>query len=279
MGVDLAHMIGQRRIKLEKRNIILGDSNTRNGIDDKIFTDFKNFSQGGESYLFAYTKLDLFLKENNKIDTILLAFAPHNLISNKWVNGTEAGNLRYRMVEYFPYYTSEQHKELFTGNPKSYISSWQYMWESWKGKKFNPEQCTNLFFLGGFLPNNKIQNDKNFTPKEYEPAEITPIEVKYLNKIIALCRANGITLIFIATPKNYLRKDFKNYYRPEFYEYYHNHYSDIPYLDFYSLPMPKDSYADISHLSYIGGEYFSKFLKNNGIQNLIKNPQYNKQLK
>ena len=53
-------------VKIQKQNVIIGDSNTRNGIDDKIFTRYHNFSQGGESYLYAYSKLKYLIENENK---------------------------------------------------------------------------------------------------------------------------------------------------------------------------------------------------------------------
>lgn len=272
------YMIKKQSIKIDTNNIIIGDSNTRNGINDKVYQDFKNFSQGGESYVFAYTKLNLILKEN-KIDTLILAHAPHNIINNKWINGNEIGNLKYRMTSYFPYYSSEIHKELILGNPISYITSWKNIWKTWNELLFSKSKITDIEFLGSYMRNTKVQNESNYTSYEYENPKYTYIEIKYLNKIIKLCNKNNIKLIFLATPKNFKRKDFDFYDKPEFYKYYKKHYHNIDFLNFQRLPMPKDSYADISHLSGIGSDYFSDFLAKHKIKDLLKNPKFNERLK
>ena len=72
-------------VKINTKNIIIGDSNTRWSMDDKIIKGYSNFSTGGETYLFAETKLNI-LTKHNKIDTLILSFSPHNIINHMWWN-------------------------------------------------------------------------------------------------------------------------------------------------------------------------------------------------
>ena len=129
--------------------------------------------------------------------------------------------------------------------------------------------------LGSYMP--EKQNETMFkpTPYEYKKPEITEPELLYLDKIVAFCKEKSIHLILINPPKNYLRKDFKNYNHPEFYEVYHKKYSTVDFLDFSHLQLPKHAYWDMSHVDIVGAEYFSNFLQNNGIGNLL-NSNYNR---
>lgn len=256
-------------VKLPKQNIVIGDSNTRNAIDDKIVTDFKNLSQGGESYLFAYNKLKYLLQKDNKIDTLLLAFAPHNVINNNWIDGDREGNLRYRMSEYFFIYSPQDHYQLIKGNPYSYFNSLHYVGESFYNNIQKNKQ-SDLKFLGGFMPNPKIQNTENYIPFPKKEAVFNKLEINYLQKIVSLCKDKNIHLIFITTPKNFRRSDFKNYDAPEFYQFYTQNYSKTDYLNFNKLPLCDSCYADINHLSYLGAEEFSTFLKKNSVKKLLQ---------
>ena len=79
-------------VKISKKNIIIGDSNTRWAMDDNILKSYANYSTGGEMYIFAYRKLAI-LEKQNKIDTLLLSFNPHNIINNRWWEDGDGGRL------------------------------------------------------------------------------------------------------------------------------------------------------------------------------------------
>lgn len=109
-------------VKIKKKNIIIGDSNTRWSMDDTILKSYANYSTGGEIYLFAYRKLNL-LSQNNKIDTLLLSFSPHNIINNRWWVDGEGGPIENRMGGFYRDYSFEEHKDMFLTIPKNYTSS------------------------------------------------------------------------------------------------------------------------------------------------------------
>ncbi|MDO4225628.1 MAG: hypothetical protein Q4C75_07030, partial [Bergeyella zoohelcum] len=110
------------KIKLSKKNIIIGDSNTRWSIDDKILSTYANYSTGGETYLFAYTKLKL-LSKDNKIDTLLLSFNNHNIINNMWWNDNDGTPLDNRMPAFYQDFSLQEHWDLFSHTPKTYYKS------------------------------------------------------------------------------------------------------------------------------------------------------------
>lgn len=107
-------------VKINTRNIIIGDSNTRWSMDDKIIKGYSNFSTGGETYLFAETKLNI-LTKHNKIDTLILSFSPHNIINNMWWNDGETP-LDNRMPAFYYDFSFENHLDLLKNTP---ISMWR----------------------------------------------------------------------------------------------------------------------------------------------------------
>ena len=261
-------------VKISKKNLVIGDSNTRWSISDSILSDYANYSVGGETYLFAYTKLKI-LEKDNKIDTLMLSFNPHNLINNMWWDDSAGSSVNNRMPSFYQNFTLENHLDMMQVIPKNYIKSLS---------KIGNQEITNFFSFnkkedpllrfGSYKP--ETQNETQFkpTPYLYKEPKITSIEIKYLDKIIEDCKEKNIHLILIQPPKNYLRKDYENYAHQEFYDYYYQHYRHVDFLDFSKLQLPKHAYWDIMHVDIVGAEYFSNFLKNNGIKNLLQS-KYN----
>ncbi|MEO6151384.1 MAG: hypothetical protein ABIN95_13560, partial [Mucilaginibacter sp.] len=62
------------KLPAQKHVLILGDSHTALGINDKYIPQAINMSSEGEGYLYAYLKLKKFLADNEQLDTVLLSF-------------------------------------------------------------------------------------------------------------------------------------------------------------------------------------------------------------
>lgn len=266
----------QETIKISKQNIVIGDSNTRWSVNDSILSNYANYSTGGETYLFAYTKLRL-LDKDNKIDTILLSFNPHNTVNNMWWDDSTGSSIDNRMPMFFTDFTAEEHWDMFKEIPKNYLKSLMKIGKSQINPLFviqnKPED--NMFRFGSYQPEKQNETMFKAVPYEYKKPQKTEIELKYLDKIVAECKRKNIHLILLQTPKNYLRKDYKNYNHQLFYDIYYSKYHDVDFLDFSKLELPKHAYWDVSHVDIIGAEYFSNFLKNQGVKNLLET-QYNR---
>lgn len=260
--------------KITKKNIIIGDSNIRWSINDSILSNYANYSTGGETYLFAYTKLRVIARKN-KIDTLMLSFSPHNIVNNMWWDDAEQQPIRGRMPSFYQDFQIADHWVLMKYLPKNYLASLMdigksetsFVFETFKGGTAHSR-------LGSYMP--EKQNETMFkpVPYPYKTPVVTDPEIEYMDKIKVFCSQNKIHLILINPPKNYLRKDFKNYNHPQFYEVYKNRYSDIDFLDFSRLQLPKNAYWDVSHVDIVGAEFFSNFLRTNGIKELLQS-KYN----
>lgn len=265
-------------VKINTRNIIIGDSNTRWSMDDKIIKGYSNFSTGGETYLFAETKLNI-LTKHNKIDTLILSFSPHNIINNMWWNDNELGNpLDYRMSSFFQDFTLENHIDFINNIPKNYVNALTSIGKSKIDNIISFKSNENsLSRFGSYIPNPENETQHPIEPYKYKKPIITNIETKYLQKIIRLCKEKKIKLILIQPPKNYLRKDYKNYDHKEFYDYYDQYLKDIDFLDFSKLELPPHAYWDINHVDIVGAKYFSNFIyqKWGGVKKLLKS-KYNR---
>ncbi|WOC52448.1 hypothetical protein BPO_1801 [Bergeyella porcorum] len=260
-------------VKIPTQNIIIGDSNTRWSMSDKILSSYSNYSTGGETYLFAYRKLCI-LSKNNKIDTLLLSFNPHNTINNMWWNDKDGTPIDNRMPAFYSDFSQEEHLDLLQETPMSYLKSILKIGKSkvetlFSVLKTSSNTADDMVRFGSYHPNPENETQHEFKPYQYQKPIVTEVELKYLKKIIKECQNKNIHLILIQPPKNYLRKDYKNYDHEAFYDTYYQHFSNVDFLDFSKLQLPPHAYWDINHTDIVGAEYFSSFIQKQGIRNLL----------
>lgn len=256
-----------KKIMFPKVNIVvMGDSNARNAINDSILKKSINISQGGESYLFVYVKLKKILNDGNKIDTLLLTFAPHNIVNNNRIK--KEGALKYRMSGFYKEIGWREHIQLFKMQPKNYIKSWMPVGGNILNSLLNSDaDKKNPHVYGRYSPvfTKNPDHDINTT----ENPELTSVEIEYLDKVIDLAKKNNIHLILLCTPKNYSKLNYEKY-REVFYNYYNKNLHTIDFLDFTDLYHNEDYFADTWHLMSIGADKFSIYLNEQRLKKLLR---------
>ena len=262
-----------------KNILILGDSNSQTAINDSIYRQSLNLSGSADPYLYSYLKLKKIINSNSHIDTLLLSFSPQNIFKNNWTFNTE--HLYSRFQVYYPFMESEDILMLFKGNPKGVISaSSAIMRHTFTNCIERVLDQNSIHNYGNFLRldrnileevKEKLKNDEPLPffelPKTLDVAEN---EVRYLYKIIELCKSQNLKIYLVNMPKRHELLEHSKYGVNTFYDYYDNNLSDIPFLDFSRLNMPDDYYGDLVHLNIKGSDYFSTILKNQGLQNLAR---------
>lgn len=249
----------------------LGDSTGKASINTKIATQYENYSQGGEAYLFTYFKLKQLMKIQ-KVDTALINFSPSNLINNEFEAVGAEGRERY-----LPFIDTEGQKDLFFANPRIYIKSWIIL-----GKENFHLLKNDTISFGGYTANIKKYDENYYKPKE--ETHIPIYQTKYLDKIVKLCKEQNIHLVFVNLPKYIHDKNYPKYNRKEFLEFYYKNYSNIDFIDISDFNFSQkwggneqDYFADIAHTSDKGGLAFSEFLSKTSLSELLKS-NYNKKI-
>ncbi len=265
------------KISGNKHILILGDSNTQNSINDSIFESAANLSDPADSYYYSFLKLREILSTNNKIDTVLISFAPHNIFDNGWLLDEKNIYSKFRM--YYPFMEWNDFSFLLSKNthavlaaiPAIPLSAFKNLYSKVRG---------NRFLYGGF-----VQLNRNILPevqqklKDGEPLPFFKIptkfsvsseEIFYLDKIIALCENKKIKLYLINTPKRDELLQYPKYGVKEFNQLYDSKYKNIDYLDLSKLKLEDEDYGDFVHLNKSGSTHFSKIIANEGLKNLSK---------
>jgi hypothetical protein len=82
-------------VEIKERVLILGDSHTEFGLNDTIFTNSFNYSQGGDPFIYSYAKL-VSIASASKIDTLLLSVSPVSIGDReRWLHKVNKLLLRF----------------------------------------------------------------------------------------------------------------------------------------------------------------------------------------
>jgi hypothetical protein len=230
-------------VKIKEKVLILGDSHTEDAINDTIFTNSYNYSQGGDPFIYSYVKL-VNITSASKIDTLLLSVSPVSIGA-----GEQSLHKTNKLLFRFPW---EDLTFLSQYNPLAI------------GHSFNIFDIRiNTNNVGGYVYMDRFNLQKNLeqwgtTKKTLDPCIPHDAQLLYLDKIIEYCKSKSIQLIFINTPM-YHAERFYN--MDNFYKLIEEKYNDVTFWDYGNYELPDSCYADVGHLNYIGAKKFSAMLQ------------------
>jgi len=225
-----------------------------------------NLSYSGDNYLDMYLKIKYFSKFLSNKDTILLSVDNHHLSSyrdgpaNIRKNVIYSDNISELESSYFTkkeYFIKKQLKFLPLLNPEISRLLLKYIYFS-LGLEKNDYDTTNSFKE----IDNITRNKKCYVrfKAQFENKNKSYQQVKYLNKIINLCKKNDLTLIGVKFPIT-----------KEYWKLINNNdfgimelliENKIKIIDLHNLFFYKNKYfKDQDHLNRLGGEFFLKKLK------------------
>ena len=132
------------------------------------------------------------------------------------------------------------------------------------------EKAGRVFDKGAWLETGQIGSPNMVTsPSEYEYGPISEevisdYSLKYLDKMVKLCKKEGIELILITTPfSNYYIESVGNYTKFCDYMKEYAKQNDVEFQDFNLckieyLDLQDEDFVDVHHLSGVGAEKYSK---------------------
>ena len=234
----------------------MGASHILNGIDDTVDPEIINLGASSERYLYTYLKLKYLLPDNPQVDTIVLECAPTDLwehADNKYFQDFEAkGHLQY----FVPLFGKEEWSVFKKG--ENFIFILNYLFND-----FHKNGSSFLKAHGQFEPVYDMQLTKEivdtltFNPMPIDMAAGNKVNLRYLKKIIDLCKEYDVKLFFIYMPAV---KPELTYNQEEYYKCYNDNFSDIELLDYSKYNLPLDCYKNAHHLNAKGATIFTKKL-------------------
>lgn len=258
------------KIPKDRHILIIGDSHTERAIDDAIFSEAVNVSQGAAAYLYSYAKLRKFIEENQHIDTVLVSFHGGAIpkVRDELIIGDE---FIFSKVPIYLFLLRTDELLVFINKPVFYSSIIR-----------TPMGCLRTilnflikhtatykdFNIGGYSRLDRDKLERDIELKEIESAEnngaaeneYSAYQLEYLLKIKDLCEKEGVRLILFNSP-TYQPEKYGNL--PALADYYNTYFAGTDYLDYSGFPLPDYGYGDIGHLNYKGAELFSRYLEDN----------------
>lgn len=245
----------------EKTILIAGDSHPISSLNPKLFYSARNICQSAEPYVLTYWKLKNILK-TNKVDTLILGFAPHNIsgfndlkFSDKlW--SREMFRRSYFLINFRNLINESIPVDFFTYLDVLFDNTFLY-----------PEK-DHIHYIGSFserkgthLSDSLSAISRHFYYKGMELG-VSKASITYLDSIINYCKQQNTTIILSSNPvhRSYYERIPDNIL--DSYYYLKDKYSKdgIFVFDKTNSFLADSLYYNSDHLNRIGAQYFTKEL-------------------
>ncbi|WP_116126270.1 hypothetical protein [Lewinella sp. IMCC34183] len=230
--------------------LFVGASHIAKGVNDSLYEGSANLALGSERYLFTYLKLERLLTANPQVDTVFLEFAPTDMHRNTDSKYYTANEMSLYLPLYFPYFSEEEWKLYGRTNAPTVATLLV--------QKVLKDIPRSIRTYGRFNPSEKQFDSRQ---DQHEIAEWLDrghaINYRYLNKIISLCEAEGVNLIFLYMP---MFRPSEFYDEEYYYATYRDQFSQIELLDYSDLELPDNFREDEHHLNKFGARFFTERL-------------------
>lgn len=244
--------------------IVFGHSHPETAFNDNIIYNMVNLAKSGESYFYTYLKVRKIIPNNSYIKAVFIEFE-NNQIAGLMDNWTwDDINIHRQFPLYFPLLNSTDFRFLWEKNcgaivscpPKSFFDE---IANTVSSTLFSEKGIRSNIRFGGYhyLVRDKIDSLLS-APNLEQPLinEISHTNLKYLNKIIDVCKENDIEVYLIRSP---IHAKAPSHNELIFNEILISKYSQLEFLDFKDFPLKKNEYGDLYHLNYKGAKIFSNW--------------------
>jgi hypothetical protein len=257
----------------DKKYMIFGHSHSECAFNDTLINHFANFGRSGEAYVYTYIKAKKIIESNLYIDTIFIEYTNNHLLTStdSWIWSDKYMHAFLPVM--LPLLEYEEAKLLFSKNPAIFLG-------------VTTSCIKNIFYLYKKKP---IQENKVWGGYEYlvmdhvdslirlKPTDINKIEVKtgiaetnlkYLKKIIDMCKQNNKKVFLIRSPLHAQYKELEN--EPEFKKLLETTFAAVEFLDFKDFPLKNSEFGDLEHLNFRGAQKISLFFNTLLSEGLLK---------
>lgn len=248
--------------------IICGDSHTQTAIDDKIYPRAINISQSSQHYFYLYSVLNKILENNPQIDTVIVGFSYHSLSEFYDDYLFEEEFSKHMYTRYFSILDLHSIGFLFFKNFSGIANDFNNIFKSVK-KNLKEKDLKDYQFIGKFYDSDRTnKNDStvmraintHFFQDDGSKQGFSDYQLFYLERIIQLCRENGIRLYLVNCP---ISQDYRSKIPHKFINNYNVFWQEHRelILDYNDFPLPEDHFGDGDHINVYGARIFTEFLK------------------
>jgi hypothetical protein len=266
----MSHVLNEDRLyKLDPKKtvLVIGDSHTAFGIIDSNMTHVANLSQSADVYLYNYRKMQKLLPLNPQIHTVMIGFGGHDVqqfMAKVFLKRHEF--TKAKVQNYYHLLSAADMSYLLFQSPTQVIKGvvglpklkTPYLLKIMRGRRMNLED--DIKFGGFSFRDDTLDLKKNFADvakleKDKEDLlSMWPWQIDYLHKLVDLCKAHHVKVIFIRMPEHKL---FPRSIEPDFQAFRKKEFGEIPFVDFIKMDFPDSCFADLDHLNYYGARIFT----------------------
>lgn len=237
--------------------IFMGDSHVQCAINDALLPKSRSFAQSAEALYFTYYKMEGLLQKNTSIKKVYLGFGCHNISSHfdEFIYGEFSKDIAPR---YFFILPLEKKLQIIGKNKMNIIPLLENLVSNgWKNRNLNQENTLLGHYENQFTncAAAKSSMDIRIGRQFYKDGKIrdfSAVNIEYLAKIVALCKAKNVELIILNTP---LHPYYKNKIPAKFTNEYNRIVAQnkLKLFDFGALTLNDSSYVpDGDHISAKG---------------------------
>lgn len=255
--------------------VIIGHSHPESAYNDSLITGMLNIAQSGESYFYSYYKIKELIKQNANLKYIFLEFTNNQLEEERdtWIWGEET--IAFRYPTYSPFIDNEGY-QLLLRKDLGGVLNLQVKSLMKNAKAVAAKNYDYLKKTGGYvyLIRDKTDSLLAASGKTKKTASATTkladYNLKYLDKIIALCKKQNVPLILIRSPMH--QQVFNLIDEQTFKQVRTSRFNSVDFLDFKNFSLANHEFGDFSHLNYRGAKKYSSFLNGLLEKRLLLNP-------
>jgi hypothetical protein len=243
------------------RYAVIGHSISECAYNDSMIPGLVNLSQSGDSYLYLFYKLKLFLDQNPSIEAVFIEFS--NNQTGKSMDERIWGNryLGYKFTKYAPFMTIRDKTLILRKNPIGFLNNASITFKLNMDRTLH-QQLNYSDTLGGYLPlyYSKVDSLLKIRVEKVEDTfdiSISEKNLEYLTKIIQLCRERGIRPVLVRSPLHSAHAGFEA--EIQYQQILRSRFSETEYFDFSCFPLSNNDFADFEHLNSGGAAKFSAF--------------------
>lgn len=238
--------------------LVMGNSRIQYGFDDSKIGGTWNVGLNADNYNIIYWKLKMLHRYNPQIQKVVLEV--DNALLFNYFKGVE-----YKL---HPYYWDmmdlRDWKNLVVNDRTILMYPFDWMKILFPARSIYHSISFQELGIGSYTVLNRdklqeaIQKEENKNTIEKSSHIVNELQLNYLNKIIAYCQSNNISIEFINMPSYPTKEVIHD--NKKLHQYITEHYPSIPFHDYELLALPDSCYGDISHINYKGANALSEIL-------------------
>jgi hypothetical protein len=245
----------------DKNILIVGNSHTECGINDKVLKRSTNLSKSASSFFYHYIKLKSFSSKNSHIDTIIVSLNYDDLWEIREDRFLGDERIEQKMNQNIFMFAIEDYFDLLKANPVSVILQSLVMYS-----EFYNLQIEGRSLIGGYkiLERYKLEQAKEIFwegKEEDGSGVISQSELKYLIRVYKYCESHHLKLILINTPLHPLLEKELNKHEKDHIDLINKNMPNASYLNHANFVLPDSAFSDLSHLNYKGATIYSQYLQ------------------